>query len=1043
MSGPEAPDREWQRRRRRPYVWTGVAVLASAALVLAAWMVDRNRDEQRRAGKVRQRPVAELVVPSPLSDRERDGTGPKFGSQESVRLEQGAWVQVADAQGNLKQQYTASRIDPLPDKRLAMENPRAVLYGEGGRIVTMRSDSMTARVPKRALDSGRLAGNVVIRIYRPKDGRPVELATDVPDVTVESPEATFDAPSGEIRCDREVRIAGEVITFDGEGLSLTLADDGKSLERLVVDRALAPVRISRAAVEAQAKRREAAKAAVPPQVPAKPAVAASAPKPAGKGRAKSAAKPAPTPAMRLFQLTLHDSVEIVSNEEERRTTVRGDRLDAFFMLRSGAGVSLTRADPFGPPSTPFPAVALPGARPQQLAALALAYVDVDDGEDLVTVAFKGRLVMAPAPEGTVAPATEDGVRMVVVGRPATVEDSRSEATIAAATATFESNVERIELQGSVDDPATVETPDFTLGSRHFALDRSKGTGRSDGPGTIVMGGAGSKPLVVSWGTSMALRLEPGTGDAEGTFRGAEFVGEVDVRSPDLEMQAGRLVVDAQPVGTKDVPRRIVASGGVRAKALGAARGRFSAESVDIALTPNAEGDAQPRTLVATGGVSAGDDSQTLWCTALRTTFVEPRAGAKGDGARSELGEIVAEGPVELALADGARVFASRLEGDGAARDARLLGPDVMVVRGNLVLDQLSEIRVQEQPARMSAVGPGRASGFRDAVLAPADGPVGRPRIAGLPQMQATWRESLAFADGAVKPRDGGPARGLLLLQGGVKVRASREPREAEALDADEVQIEVMPRSGSSKPAVARTGGDAQSIGTMRATGQVRLEARQWADGRREGDPRLFRMNAPNIAYDGQDGSALVDGAGSLLVFDPQPAVAPERADEPKSPFSPHGTTRFSWKRSLAMERRPDGSSRITLEREVVMDHLGNSDAATGTVTADRMTASVRGVEGAKPATGAGDVGMSLGGPAELTKVTADGRVVVRTAELDVEAAEFELDVPTQIGAARSEPGRLVTIVRRGSSTPMRGHAFRWDLVKGTLSVEGARGTIGR
>ena len=1047
MSDPAAPDREWQRRRRRPYLWTGVAILASAALVLAAWMVDRNRTEQRRAGKVRQRPVAELVVPSPLSDRERDGTGPKFGSQESVRLEQGAWVQVADAQGNLKQQYTASRIDPLPDKRLAMENPRAVLYGEGGRIVTMRSDSMTARVPKRALDSGRLAGNVVIRIYRPKDGRPVDLASDVPDVTVESPEATFDAASGEIRCDREVRIAGEVITFDGEGLSLTLGDDGKSLERLVVDRALAPVRISRAAVEAQTKRREAARAsapqpATPAAPPAKPAAAAA--KPAGKGGPKAAAKPAkPGPAMRLFQLTLHDAVEIVSNEEDRRTTVRGDRLDAFFLLRSGAGVSLTRADPFGPPREPFPAVALPGARPQQLAALALAAVDLEDEEDLVTVAFKGRLVMAPAPEGTAAPATEDGVRMVVVGHPATIEDSRSEATIAAATATFESNVERIELQGSVDDPATVETPDFTLGAKHFALDRSKGTGRSDGPGTIVMGGAGSKPLVVSWGTSMALRLEPGTGDAEGTFRGADFVGEVDVRSPDLELQAGRLVVDAQPLGTKDVPRKIVASGGVRAKALGAARGRFSAETVEIALSPNAEGEAQPRTLVATGGVSAGDDSQTLWCTTLRTTFVEPKGGAKGDGARSDLGEIVAEGPVELALADGARVFATRLEGDGAARDARLLGPDVLVVRGNLVLDQLSEIRVQEQPARMSAIGPGRASGFREPVLAPAEGPVGRPRISGLPQMQATWRESLAFADGSVKPADGGPARGLLLLQGAVKVRASREAREAEALDAEEVQIEIMPKSATRQAGASRAGGDAQSIGTMRATGQVRLEARQWADARRQGDPRLFRMNAPNIAYDGQDGSAFVDGAGSLLVFDPQPAVAPERADEPKSPFSPHGTTRFSWKRSLSMDRRPDGSSRITLEREVVMDHLGNSDAATGTVTADRMTASVRGVEGAKPAAGGGDVGMSLGGPAELTKVTADGRVVVRTAELDVEAAEFELDVPTQVGAVRSEPGRLVTIVRRGNATPMRGHAFRWDLVKGTLSVEGARGTIGR
>jgi hypothetical protein len=235
----------------------------------------------------------------------------------------------------------------------------------------------------------------------------------------------------------------------------------------------------------------------------------------------------------------------------------------------------------------------------------------------------------------------------------------------------------------------------------------------------------------------------------------------------------------------------------------------------------------------------------------------------------------------------------------------------------------------------------------------------------------------------------------------------------------------------------------QGIGTMRATGEVRLEARQWTDGRRDGDPRIFRMNAPNIAYNGIDGSAFVDGAGSLLVFDPPPPTPPEKADEPKSPFSAHGTTRFTWKRSMQMERRPDNTSRITLEREVVMDHLGNSTTATGTVTADRMTASVRGAEGAKPGVAKGDVGMSLGGPAELTRVAADGRVVIRTADMDIEAGEFDLDVPNQIGVATADEGRLVTVIRRGVAAPARAHAFRWDLVKGSLSVEGARGAVGR
>ena len=89
-------------------------------------------------------------------------------------------------------------------------------------------------------------------------------------------------------------------------------------------------------------------------------------------------------------------------------------------------------------------------------------------------------------------------------------------------------------------------------------------------------------------------------------------------------------------------------------------------------------------------------------------------------------------------------------------------------------------------------------------------------------------------------------------------RALAEAREAEALDADEVQVELRPRGEDG----------AMAMGTMRASGEVRLEARQWTDARRQGEPRVFRMNAPNVSYDGTSGSAAVDGAGALLVFDP-------------------------------------------------------------------------------------------------------------------------------------------------------------------------------
>lgn len=1071
MTGPGAPETDWSRRRRRPVLLTAAGIGLACALVGAAWLVDRGRAPAPRPTRVRERPVAELVTPAPLDDRERNGTGPRFGSQESVRLQSGVWVQVADPAGNLKQQYTASRIDPLPDKRLAMAEPRAVLYGDGGRIVTMRSDSMTARIPKRELESGRLVGNVVIRVYRPVGDRPVDLKADAPDVVIESPEASFDSLSGEIRCDRQVRITGEVITFEGEGLSLDLSADGRSIERLVVDRATAPVRIVRAAVEAQAERRRAREREAPAhaeapkaQAPAAKAAADASPTPASarprgaaaRGSADQPTKPA-TPAQappgdgRLFRLTLNDSVEVVSLDAGRRTVVRGDRLDAFFVLGRGSPIGLSSAAADEPADAGPVLAAMPGGLAHRVAAVAFAaVVPQPSPDDTVTVTYRGKLVLAPAPEGTPALAVPDAVRVTVTGAPAVVTDSSTEATITAASATFESRAERMLIEGRDGAPAQVASPDLTLIAPRFELDRAAGRGAGTGPGRVVLGPEGRRRIAVEWKERMTLALQPGTGDAKGSFRGADFTGGVVVNGTDFELRSDALAVEAAPAGDRDVPRRIVARGNVRARSLGASGGRFEAGTVDIALTPDADGQAQPRTLVATGGVTASDDAQTLWCSSLRASFVERGSGRPSDAAApgegpavaADIGPFTAEGPVEVRTGDGARAYAARLEGDGAAGTARLVGPDILVVRGNLVLDQLAELQLQQRPARASAIGPGRASGFRDPVMADRDGPVGRPAIKGLPQMQVTWRDSLAYEEGGVPARGGEPAKGLLLVQGSVKVRASRAPAEAEALDADEVQLELLAND-------ARTGsGDgASTVSSMKASGSVRLEAREWADASRGGTPRLFRMNAPSVAYDVRAGTAFVDGAGTLLVHDPReaaPAPAPAPVDgATQSPFSPQGTTRFSWKRSLSVERRPNGDSRVILEREALMEHLGDSDAATGTVAADRLMATIRGTgrPGTRPSSG--DMAMQLGGPAEVTEVAADGRVVIRTEQYDIDANEFELDVPSQVGAARAEPGRLVTVVRRGQAAPLRGHAFRWDLVKGTLAVEGARGSIGR
>ena len=67
---------------------------------------------------------------------------------------------------------------------------------------------------------------------------------------------------------------------------------------------------------------------------------------------------------------------------------------------------------------------------------------------------------------------------------------------------------------------------------------------------------------------------------------------------------------------------------------------------------------------------------------------------------------------------------------------------------------------------------------------------------------------------------------------------------------------------------------------------------------------------------------------------------------------------------------------------------------------------------------------------------------------DVVEPEFESHgrVRRIVGEAtwlRRHTGDAALVHHGGGTAPMRAHAFRWDLVKGTLTVEGARGAIGR
>ncbi len=1079
-SGQSAPKSDYSRRRRRPWLWLIAAVTLSAAVLGVAWVMDQQKgpvsDVPSGAGQVTP------LVPSGLTPEERAAASSQIAARDPIKLQAGGWVQVAGPDGRLKQQYAASRTDPLPDKRMSMVDPRAVLYGSQGRVVTMRSDTMVARVPKGELESGRLEGNVIIRVYKPRGDRPVDLAVDSAEMIIEAPEAEFDSRSAEIRVDRSVRVTSAALSGSWEGLSLTLSQDGKSIERLVTDRPLSPIRIERSA-EILRTRGEGMKPGQSSATPHRggPSMAPSVDH-AGTESYFSAWAPEPPP--RTYVLTFHDNVHVVSSEPDTTVTMDGSMMQAIFVLEGSMDGGIARTDA---PSSDARARNMPLNTPPSMRVLAAAPDPRHPSgwgqpvpDESITITYTGRMVMEPIQADVPPLAHPKGVRIVMHGAPARVEDSKSQSVITAERVSFESEVEEVHLTGSPESFARVENPDFAIAAPVLQLNRSTGKGSVQGAGALRMGRLDTQqqPLTVEWSNEARFTLVPGTPKkADGTFRTASFVGGVRVRGADFAMDSGTLAVESEPVGDKDVLRKLVADQGVVASNLTESGGRLEAGRVEVLLQPDEEANARPKSLTATGGVMVTDPQQTMWATSVRAIFVaaakksppttagRTKTTAKDDrlsmgGSKMQLGSVVAEGPVDLLLKDGTRVWATRLEGDAMARTAQLLGPDVLVVRGNAVIDQLGEVRVQEAPGMLSAAGVGRVSYYTTRVIPEGRERLSRPNLPQVPQMQATWREGMAYAEGAVPGKLGAPDRGLLLLQGAVKVRAARSVLEEESLDADEVQLETLPqvadaktvKSGGARPGPG-TGASNQDMGQvarMVARGNVDIRAKSWPTAQKQGEPKFFRLQSQNAVYDVPAGLCSVEGAGSILVNDP--IVAQEgSANKAKSdlPFSPQGVTKFTWQRSLGMRRIDQALTSIALDGNVEMQHVGADPAGSGTLLADHLEATVRspepeGAEGKSTARGSSSADAPvLGAGATLEQVLARGKVIVRTAEYDIETGEFSLNEHTQVATMTATPGRVVTIQKRGVGGPQRAQSAVWDMKAGTITIERLRGAISR
>ena len=964
------------------------AALIAAAVIIAGLgvVVILNRDKADQTGAtVSQEPIIDLV-PEPLARDEIRAAGSDPTAEGAMPdLEAGGWIQIVDRDtGKLAQQYRFTRLDPtpegLPANWVRMDHPRAELYLADNRVVRLSGDSAVVHLPHRVLESGSLAGNVLIEVFEPPPGRLLDDSRDAPVLVIHAPEAAFDNVMGEVSCPDRFRVESPSMELLGSGLSLLINDQAK---------------IVRASMEIA--HLEFARFA---QRPARPQA------PTGQPAGEAQTSPAPTKdtqdtaAAQYYQLTLRDNVRIQEGIGIRVAT--GDSLVVLFTSQSEGFTAVP------PPASP-PTAALPVWLTRVVFGLLGA------GQQPLASRFSDRSIAPPITETDIYVTCTGGLSLVPIDDPVTIArlssprdswmrltgdpvvlvDRGQDARAVCDHLVFHGLQQMIRLVGSDTHPLTITTPRMDAAGETFWV-RQAAAG-FEGPGWLAIGPreqSDAPQVRLTWSDGLDLdflKASSASAGALGTLRRAAFRGDVVAETQDTTLTCNEhLVLD---------------------------------------LETDASGTTTPTLLAVSGNVRASDPEQTMWADDMRATFLKPDDRSPHTspadtaaplpfttiGSGSRVDEVTATGNVQVLLANGARVFADRLHGNAADETVALTGRDVAIALKQWLIDGGHRITLDKAPGVAMWDGPGVARMFDDDLPVGADERINRRTLQLVHQTRATWTGSMRYSDSAA---DG---NGAIDLNGGVEMVWIPDPLQVTTFGADDVTIELASTEGTAGQ--DDTGGR-REIGKVIGRGNARLEQRRWLTDAHTDEPRIFFVSGERMEYDERTGEAIVPGPGRLLTRDLRPAAEGEQAGDA---FGGRGTTSFRWTTRLQMTRRSETLFDIVMVDGIEMRHLDLAGQAM-TLTCNRIDATVdrRG-------------GDEIDGPADLQHVRAAGEVFLRTPTRDIDCDLFDYDVRTGMARIEANPGQFVTIFTRGAPQPITLRAARWNLVTDVITVSAGTG----
>ena len=906
-------------------------------------------DQHRKKIRSEATDVTDLIGPESL-DASTASSGlldPSIG----LDLPAGGWIQIADARGNLSQQYRCEHLDPnppeLPAHWINMTHPQVELFLEGDRLLTIEGDHAQIYAPSRALEMGHITGHVRINLYEPVEGKLANPAIHAADMEMRTPSVDFDNFLGMISCKGRIEVQTPTEDVVGLNLEVLMDEQNNRIEHMRMQQL--DYLLMHPQSQATAHRPN-------PQWPRRsPSVVRQPSNSQFTTVAMHSEPPAPTSAdvgVEFYQLTLHDNIRILQGDARFGRTVTGNELQVMFSLKqsSDADVLVDMSLPLNSPAT----IHHQPINEWLIASLIGRTSTPTVGPDDTLVTCDGGLTMIPAPPEEQLNDPED-TRALLLGTPVYIIDGKDQIEVTCDRVLYDGLNKRYDLLADEGHEVTMQDSKLRARGTHMWMSPEHGIAGFIDPGAIAMMDnpalASERMSIVAASANAALSLED------------QPEPPVSESSLDITWTEG-VDITFDPSESSDDPaiRSIVFKGDVDVIS---PDGVFASDWMRMNFTRDEEGKAIPSRMLAREKVRAHNDDQTIWADDLEVTFAmkerqEPADGSNPSppnttgsdsliGAGTEVQDVFANGNVQVLLDDGSRVFAEHLVADAAQEQVILTGENVVIARNDFLIDHGRHVELERRNGTAQWKGPGQARMLTQPLDLTADERIERPSIPrresggqATVTMRARWNDAMdydsTFNEGA----------GSIELRGKVSVVSEPKPNELNRLNGDVVVLQfITPEDDDANQSLSEalaankrdspiTGSKNRILEQLIARGDARLEQRTWANPEHTDLPQVFYVAAKHITWNDLQTSAEVIGDGELVLR--QPPSKDETTPDATGLFRGPGTSRFVWTNRLDMTKTLRGGFDIDMNGDVEGIYKGMTDADTATITAQHVKA---------------------------------------------------------------------------------------------------------